>query len=499
MRQHEPARQRIDVLATHRAEPKPTAPKLREYQSNAVAKVESSERQSTLVVAPTGAGKSVIGGQLALCGDGAGQRVVWIAHRKELLRQAADHLRSFGLADVAVVAPWAHRDDNARTLVASVDTLLARGSVPQADRVIWDEAHHTPADSYMRVHAAYREAGAHIIGLTATPQRADGRPMGAMYDELIEVASYSELLAAGHLVQCKVFRPDMQVTDGLGRDPLEAWRELAQGQPTFAFCKDVRSARELAQRFRDAGISAACVDGKMDAGARDDAMAGFRAGVIDVLTNVYVLTEGVDVPDARVCLLARNTGHAGTYLQIAGRILRPAPGKAAAMLIDLTGSSHVHGLPTSDREYALEGRAIKVRGEPLKACPKCGTPVPDGARICDKNEGGCGYKWPAPKLARVRIHNMELHEATEAAGGNAAEVSDDVKRRELVRLIEHCEARGWDLGWAFREYKKTLGAPPVGWMLELTTAEQRARTLAKLRERKGKGGFYIYKQIFGGK
>jgi DNA repair protein RadD len=477
-----------------------TAPPLRDYQDRCLALVRErwdAGVRRVCVVAPTGAGKTRIG--VALPGLATAEHTLWIAHRIELLGQAAARLREVGL-DVGIISPQHQPDPWARVQVASVDTLIARGSRPRADLVIWDEAHHAAAETYRTVLASY--PGALHAGLTATPQRRDGKPLTEHYDALVVAAQYSELLAAGHLVSCRVFRPSELLSGGdLAREPLDAWQRHADGQPTFAFASTVALARKYAEQFADAGIRTAVIDGQMADRERAEILAQFRARELDVLWNVYVLTEGIDVPHASVCLLARGVSHAGPYLQIVGRVLRPAPGKDGARLIDLSGCSHVHGLPTADREYALDGRAIAVTGEALKNCPQCGACVPAAAATCND----CGYAWPREARRRPRIWDLELAEAIEAAGGDPAAVGDEHRWRECQRLVRLCADRGFGLYFARKEFEKLFGAaPPADWIRRASTPMQRVRERARLeqvaRERGYKSGWvrYRYAAIFGG-
>lgn len=482
---------------------------LRPYQQtaiDAVAAHQADGHQGVCLVAPTGAGKSVMGSALASRSIEAGRRVAWLVHRVLLAEQAAEHFARDGMRSVGLVSPNHPPNPAAQIQVVSIDTVVARGELPDADDVIHDECHHSQASTHSEVLDTYLKHGARLVGLTATPQRADGRALGNHFTALVVAAKYSELLEWGNLVPCRVFQPPEHLTGGeLALDPVEAWVKHADGQSTFAFTSTKAEAKKLAARFNDIGIGAAVIDDKTSKRERDRIMAGFRAGTIRVLTNVNVLTEGIDVPDARVCLLARNPGHAGTYLQMVGRVLRTAEGKTEARLIDLTGCSlnGVHGLPTADREYALSGRAIKVSGESLKVCPECGVPVPIGTRVCDEAEGGCGYEWPAPPKREVTIHNLELREAAEAAGG-IEQVGDDLRRRELQRLMDLCAVKGWSVYWATKQYEILFGhKPSKAWMNEAASDKQKADELVRLRRiraaRGKKPGWerFVYKSTFG--
>jgi superfamily II DNA or RNA helicase len=452
-------------------------------------------------VLPTGGGKTRCGVELAHrvppeLHPGRAARVLWLAHRAELLEQAAGKLREAG-ADVAIVSPRHPPDPWAAFQVASLDTLVARGLRPPADLVVLDECHHAGADTYSEVLRSY--ADTLHLGLTATPQRRDGKPLGDHYDALVVGAQYSELLASGDIVPCRVRRAPEYLGSDLARSPLAEWRDVAGGRLTFAFAPTVERAHEWAADFARAGIPSAALDGDTPDDRRAELLELFRSGSLRVLWNVYVLTEGVDVPAAECCLLARGSGHAGTYLQMVGRVLRPALGKVDSLLLDMSGASWLHGLPTADRQYALTGRSIAVTGEALKNCPQCGSCIPAAQPECPD----CGYVWQRQERRKPKIWDMALQWAADEAGG-IEHVGVQHKRREWDRLMALVETReNFSLGFARKEFEKLFGeAPRAEWLAEVQEGVQ-ARELARLRavaESKGyKPGWvaYRFKALFG--
>lgn len=440
-------------------------------------------------------GKTRMGVELALSFAGRG---LWLAHRTELIEQAAVRLREAGL-QVGMISPEYEPDPWAQVQVASLDTLVARGVRPAADWVIHDECHHAMAETYDAVLESYRSKI--LVGLTATPQRRDGRALSHRFDALVVAATYSELLRLGHITPCRVFRPDEYMGSDLARSPLEAYRDvsvLLQGHPlTFAFAQTVELAQKYALDFSDSGIPSAALTAKTSDDERKEILDRFRAGNIRVLWNVYVLTEGVDIPQARVCLLARGVSHAGPFIQMCGRVLRPHEGKTDSVLLDLSGASHLHGFPTADRDYALDGRPITVVGEPLKNCPKCGATIPAAENPC----ASCGWVFQVRERRGPKIWDLELREAVEAVGGDAAGVSEVFKRREWDRLIGLCREKGWSPAWAERQYRELFGVGPK-WMAELPADEKQAeyrRLRAKAVEKGYSAGWaaYRYKAAFG--
>jgi superfamily II DNA or RNA helicase len=300
------------------------------------------------------------------------------------VRQTVAKLRAMGVADVDVLAAGAEVASGARIVVASVQTIAARGGLPPATMVLHDECHHVVAKMFHDVYAAYPNA-IHI-GFTATPIRADGKSLGSVFDEMIEVSSVRELTALGFLTPSEV-RCLGEPTRDLAVDPVAAYQQYTPGRPAVVFAASVEHARSLVPSFAAAGYRPACVDGEMPSEQRDAVLARFAVGGLDVITNCFVLTEGFDAPRAEVCVLARSPNHIGTYLQMVGRVLRVAAGKKIATVLDLRGSAVEHGLPDEDRRWSLDGEACSrvetftsiqkctvclALFRPAKKCPRCG-------------------------------------------------------------------------------------------------------------------------------
>lgn len=342
---------------------------LRPLQSAAIAELRalvSQGKRRVLLVAPCAFGKTIVivaitRGHL----DSAPtNRVLVVVHRRELVRQTVERLRESGLTDVDVNSATTH----ARVVVASLQTLVSRGTRPEATAVIFDECHHCPAASFRSVHGAYPDA-IHI-GVTATPVRADNKPLGDMFEAMVVGATVRQLTDDGLLVPSEVLAYASEPTKSLAMHPVAAYQEHTPGRAAVVFCASVAHARTLADEFNAAGIKAACVDGKTSAKTRDASLAEFARGELDVITNCFVLTEGWDCNRADVCILARSPEHVGTYLQMVGRVLRTMPGKRIATVIDLRGCAITLGLPDDERRWSLEG-APCVRTDTVTALRRC--------------------------------------------------------------------------------------------------------------------------------
>jgi DNA repair protein RadD len=427
---------------------------LRDYQDRAVRGVGVSwatGKRRVLLVSPTGSGKTRMGEELVVLELALGGTVLWICHRIELLTQAATRLRAAGI-HVGVIAPGHPYEPDAPVQVATVQSLAARGIRPPATLFVWDEAHHANAAEWARVAADY--ASARHVGLTATPERQDGKPLGDMFDDLVVAAQYSELLAAGHLVQCKVFQPPEIFGNGLAQDPLKALQKYAApGARGFVFNASVAAASTLAGSMKAAGYRAEAISFKTPGWQRATWLAQFADKSIDFLTNMNVLTEGVDVPDADTCVLASSCSHVSGFLQKVGRVLRPSADKKFALVIDLSGATLIHGMPTEDRIYSLDGKGIRRTSvAPMKSCPQCGATILAAYPACPE----CEFVFPRAARSGPRIYDLELREVY--AG---SETPEDAKRREYRRLRKLQKERGFSLYFVIKSYKDLFGVDPV--------------------------------------
>lgn len=463
---------------------------LRPYQDRAVRELSAafeSGKRRVVLVAPPGAGKGSLAAFLLAESARRGERGLFLVHRREIVLDIANRVRALAPDDVGVILAGHDAEPYARIQVASVQTVLARESPPAADIVVADECHHYRSSDWGSVLAAYPDA--RVVGFTATPERADGQALGDVFESLIVVAHYSELLADGHLVQCRVFQPPEALGRNLAQEPLAAYQKIAPGSRAFLFVGGVRYAEEQAAAFSAAGVPTAAIHANVPAAVRDQALQRFKDGDLRVLANYGVYTEGTDVPEASTIILARACQHASVYLQITGRGLRPHPSKDHAILIDLTGASLRHGLPTVDRHYSLTGRAIADSGAPLCVCQQCGLTFA-GLPPCP----GCGYIAPREAPPPPRIYSLELREVY--AG---VDTPDAAKDREWQRLRTLCQEKAWSLGWAVGEYRKLFGdLLPVGF-----TEDDRRAVYSGFLRRAGEKGYkegwakYRYREMFG--
>lgn len=450
----------------------------RQFQVKACQSVmrEFESRRSVCLVAPTGAGKTVMGSAIVRAHYRRGLRTLFLAHRRELIQQSAAKLReACGAGIVGVIMPGSPRTLSCPVQVASIQTLTSESGQlvrPAADLIVADECHHFLSDIWNTlVNEDSFYSSAKMLGLTATPQRRDGRPLEGLFDTLVVAAQHSELLHDGYLVPCRVYQPQRGLASNeVAVDPLKAYQELGNNTLCFGFASRIEQCEQLAQRFSEAGISSAVIEASTPKQDRSKRLADFRAGKIRVLWNVYALTEGVDVPEAGSVIIARKMDHCGMYLQCCGRVLRPAQGKTQAIIIDLSGATLLHGFPTEDREYALEGDAIKrTTPEQLRTCPACGACSPAWRAACPE----CGFVPPQVEAPQLVIYDEQLREVFQGANTPA-----DAQRREYLRLRELGRSKGWNLYFVRKEYEKLFGRKPF---IDDASTEEKTAEWMKLR------------------
>jgi len=466
-------------------------PELRPYQTAAIVRINSAReagRGRILMVAPCGSGKTVVAAAIARDAVSRGARILFMVHRRELVQQA--HRKLFAYAvDAGIVAAGFAPRPQAETQVASIQTLHARAvrtsiiELPPADLVIVDEAHHCRARTWHQLIEAYPAAA--IIGLTGTPVRGDGRGLGNLFEQLIEVATVAELIAGKFLVPTKVYapvRPDLSGiridrgdynegqlavrmnTAPLVGDIVEHWHKLGERRRTVVFAVNVAHSVHLRDEFRRSGVLAEHIDGSTPVAERDAILANLAAGKIEIVTNCQVLTEGWDCPEVACTVLARPTKSLGLYRQMTGRTLRPAPGKTDSLVLDHAGAVFQHGFVddpitwTLHEDQRAENKAHSARGQykapALTTCPEC-------AAVRFEGQPCPACHWhPVAKPKHVDIADGELGAVDR--NRTVTRPSNDDRLKFYRQLLYIARERNYKSGWAWHKTKEKFGSAPSG-------------------------------------
>lgn len=372
---------------------------LRDYQQQAVGDIRQayrSGRKAPLFVGPTGCGKTVLFAYISEGTSRKGNSVLILVHRQELVDQTCRTLYQFGV-DHGVIAAGRRPDRTHAVQVGSVQTVVRRLEYFRPALIIIDEAHHGTAGSWRKVIDANPQA--RILGVTATPQRLDGRGLKDVFDELVMGPQVRDLIRNGHLSPPVYYAPPQaadlskihvvrgdfdqrEVAEAMDQrsiigDAVEHYARICRGAPAVAFCASVAHAQHVAEQFQAAGFAAGTIDGNMDREDRREVVRKLGDGRLNVLTSCEIINEGFDLPIVTAAILHRPTMSLGLHLQQIGRVLRPAPGKTKAIILDHVGNLARHGLAEDSREWSLEGRPKKKRktdDEPdiqIKQCPSC--------------------------------------------------------------------------------------------------------------------------------
>ena len=345
---------------------------LRPYQRELIERVRAEYvggARSVVQQAPTGAGKTAMAAATLHGTVARVRRALFLAHLDTLIVDTHARLNAAGVPAGFVQAGRA-ADPTAPVQVASLQTLHARDERPPADLVVLDEAHRAMGPTVRAILGAYPRA--RLLGLTATPQRADGQPLGDVFERLVCGPSVRSLTRGGYLVGCDVIAPPVYMDDGLVLDPVDAYQRFTPGQRAIVFASNVAHAEDVTKRFLERGIVAETVVGDTPTAVRRTVRERMTDGELRVLVGVGVFIEGFDLPSVETIILARAFGVTGSFLQAIGRGLRPSPatGKTRCTVLDLRGSVNLHGLPDEDRVWSLDGTAVR-RTETMTALRRC--------------------------------------------------------------------------------------------------------------------------------
>lgn len=383
---------------------------LRDYQLTAISSLRElfkAGHRQILLVSPTGSGKTIIAAELVRLAVAKGSRVVFIAHRTELIEQTYNKLKDIGIIASVVKADDPRANKALPVQVCSVQTLSRRQDYPPAEVVIYDECHHIMSNSSRKLLEYYQNSL--LLGLTATPFRTDKLGLDEIFKAHHVAATPRELIDAGYLVDLEAYgfeSPDLTDVKTVAGDFHQGQLEIAcmnpkvfgaivdeyvrhgGGRRALLFCVGVKQSLALTEAFQARGIQAVHLDFETHATIRQQTLADFAEGSVRIVSSCGILTEGFDCPAASMAILARPTKSLTLFLQMCGRVLRPSDGKQAALFHDHGKNFDRHGFPTDDRDWSPQTTPRYVRDthtclycqflfathvckEDGKYCPKC--------------------------------------------------------------------------------------------------------------------------------
>jgi DNA repair protein RadD len=453
----------------------------RPYEAQAVhdLRIELPAHKRVLAVAPTGAGKTVIA-TLLIGVERRWRRVLWLAHRAELIEQARQSLIGLGVPCGVRCASYEQRypehvDHEARVQVGSVQTVIKR-EVFDVDLIVIDEAHRAMADTYQQI--IKMRPRAEVLGLTATPIRMDGRDLGDFFRSMLIVAKPSDLYAGAYLAQPVTYAAppeareilnqqlkSVPISDGdfkigalgqavnkgvlVGNIVSETLR-LAPCVPKVVFATTIAHSRQIAERFREVGVSVRHIDSKTPPEARADALRCLANGQVEIVTCVDVLCEGWDCPALGAVIIARPTRSFARFLQMIGRVQRPGV-TARKLILDHGGNAErLRHFPGEDVEWVLARGSTKTTGCTLvRTCFQCHAILLEGADACTQ----CGALQPKSERRVLEEREAELVELDR----ERIEQLRTTVRQRVARIAKQVDAPA---GWAERVVNELVSRAP---------------------------------------
>lgn len=372
------------------------------------------EHKNTIGVATVGFGKTIALAAIA----GRYSRSLVLQHRVELLEQnRSKFARVNPDAETSTFAAghkrWArngHTFAMMQTLTGCLDQMHP------VDLIVVDECHHVEAKSYQSIIERARELNpdVHLLGVTATPERGDGKSLRSLFTNVADVVSLTEMIRSGFLVRPRTFIVEVgmerairdgEIKKGAGDfnmdaaaalmdvEPIlekvvEKWMEHASDRRTIGFATNVDHSMHCCEAFKLEGVAAEHVDGKTPKGLRKAIWRRLQKGETQMVWNCAVATEGFDEPGLGCVILNRPAMHRSTLIQMIGRGLRtisepdkyPGMVKDDCVVMDFGASLLTHGSLEIDPN--IDGSGGGGGDAPVKECPSCNTEIPAGCRTC---------------------------------------------------------------------------------------------------------------------
>ena len=482
---------------------------LRPYQQRDIERIREamdSGHRRILYQLPVGGGKTVVMADVMRRARERGNHILFVAHRRELIWQTQDKLRRFNIEPGIIMGREYVPFADPRIHVATIQSLLSPArakSLPRVDLIVYDEAHRSVAPSYRKLLSQHPEAT--LIGITATPLRADGLGLGHIYETLIQGPTIPELIRDNYLVQPQYYAPTIpdlekvrvragdyvdedleEVMLPIVGDAVEWWQRLAKGRKTIVFTPTVKHSMETMKVFRMAGIDALHVDGKTPTHERDKIFARFREpDGPPVLVNCEVAVEGVDVPETSCIVVMRPTKSLVRWIQMIGRGLRVAPHvqKEDCIVIDHSGTVYELGFAEDWNEWQLttlrrnkdddDAVEAEVQKEKPVECRGCKAVFKPSEIVIIGGAACCPFclaelrRWQ-PKARLLHMVDGELQLVSRKPNPNTKKgefVDYPIDKERFYReLLYIAQLRGYRIGWAAHTYRaKYKEWPPYRW------------------------------------
>jgi DNA repair protein RadD len=412
-------------------------------------------------VLPTGGGKTAIFTAIA---QNSPKRILILAHRKELIEQISERLN----APHGIIMASVASDYSQRIQVGSVQSVVKRLDKINPEFIIIDEAHHAVAGQYEKIIQAFPDV--HILGVTATPCRLDGKGLASAFQDMVLGPTIADLIKLGYLCDAKVYasQQDLQKVRTIGGDfnraDLEAamlktkitgdavstWRKYANDKQTIVFCVSIKHATMVTNMFTLLGHKAEMITSHNTKEERETVINNFKEKRTKLLVSVDIISEGFDVPSCEAVILLRPTKSLSLYMQQVGRGLRTYEGKQHAIILDHAGNCFRHGLPTQDRDWNLTTNRVNATKQlkwDVRACKRCYALYSNLMPKCPE----CGH------VNEPEIKDLKLVAGELVLVENVEEKRKEARRqlagdKTLEDWIQIANQRGYKVGWAYHRY-----------------------------------------------
>lgn len=473
---------------------------LRPYQQEAkeaVFEQWDNGIRKTLLVLPTGCGKTIVFAKITEDCVRKGERVLILAHRGELLDQAADKLKkTTGLNSAVEKAESSCLGSWFRVVVGSVQTLMREkrlGQFPEDyfNTIIIDEAHHCISDSYQKVLKHFPDA--HVLGVTATPDRGDMRNLGQYFESLAYEYTLPKAIKEGYLTPIKaltiplkidmsgvsVQAGDFKASDiGTALDPYlegiaQEMQKYCADKKTVVFLPLVKTSQKFRDVLNNYGFQAAEVSG--DSQDRAEILADFESGKYNVLCNSMLLTEGWDCPSVDCVVVLRPTKVRSLYCQMVGRGTRLSPGKEHLLLLDFLWHTERHELCHPASLICDNEEVAQKMTENLKEAAGCPVDIEEAEKTASEDVVAQREEALAKQLAEMKRRKKKLVDPLQFEMSIQAE-----------DLSGYVPAFGWEMGPPSDKQKATLeklGILPD----QIENAGKAAKLLDRLDKRRNEG------------
>lgn len=448
--------------------------RLRPYQQDIITEARylmTQGHRSILISSPTGSGKTLLTAHMLKTSSAKGLSSWFIVHRRELIEQSIRQFKGEGV-EVGVIASGFEEDRNKPIQICSIQTLSRRlDGLFIPDLLVWDECHHVAARSWEKIftqsHWAYQ------IGLTATPERLDGKGLSKYFAKMVSGPGVSELIDHKYLAPYRLFAPHTIDVSGVHKrmgdfvrnelaevcdrptitgNAILEYQKHSDGQRALVFCVSIEHSKHVCEQFRSYGYRAKHIDGETPKAKRDQAIKDFRSGKIQVITNCDLFGEGFDLPAIQTIILLRPTKSLGLHRQQIGRGLRTYPGKKEAIILDHAGNTFRHGLPDDEIRWSLEGKKGREQGGantnlfPVRQCPKCFGVTRPHMTVCPY----CKNTFPI-QSREIEEEDGELVELNPLQV-QARRKLEQRKARTLEALVKLGKSRGFKNPWGWAHH-----------------------------------------------